>query len=114
MFFLEVVLFGLLLIGGVYVQHKYIESDKISLVMFPIGLGLITLLGIIIHGVISFFDNNSTYYLGKFLSNFFKTFILFFTFAIKTALAPIVTSITMIMFFFIIYLNIRNLEYGTS
>lgn len=115
MYLLEVIIFGVLGIGGVIWQYNLLRKDwqtrKIpDRVIIPLILGAIAAIGIVIHALIAHYgDPRSTYDWQDMLANLKKIVVLFFSFSLKSFFGPIFTALALIMFcyFYLEYGEIR-------
>ena len=112
MFAVEVILIGLLAIGGVVWQIYFIQQDEKRVspplrVIIPLVIGGISIIGLIIHGLIANLgDSRSSYDWADMFSNLWRVIVLFITFSIKSYLGPIFTALAVIMVCYFLF------EYG--
>jgi len=107
-FAIELILIGLLTIGGIYWQIFLIDRDNAydfpNRIIVPIIIGIITLVGLLVHGFIAnLADNRSVYTWGDMFSNLLRALVLFISFTIKSYLGPIFTTLALIMCIYFLF-----------
>ena len=112
MFATEIIVIGLLAIGGVFWQIYLFEQDSYRdappiRVLIPVVLGGIALVGLIVHGLIANLgDTRSAYEWSDMFGNAWKVIVLTFTFTVKTLFGPVFTALAVIMVCYFLF------EYG--
>lgn len=112
MFAVEIIIIGLLAIGGVIWQIYLFEQDRYRSgppmrIVIPAVLGGVALIGLIIHGFIANLgDTRSAYEWSDMFGNVWKVIVLTFTFTVKTLFGPVFTALAVIMACYFLF------EYG--